>query len=280
VSEVIACANQKGGVGKTTTVVSLASYLAMDGHRVLILDLDPQGNATSGAGLDKQTVAGSVYDALIGASRLADLVQPTRVEGLWIVPSSRDLAGAEVELVTLPEREQRLAHALAPIADDYDYILLDCPPSLGLLTVNALAAADSVLVPIQCEYYALEGLGQLLSTINLVRDRVNPSLHLKGVVLTMFDGRTTLSADVSAEVHRHLGAQVFDTVVPRSIRLAEAPSYGRPIPLYSPTSRGAQAYRELAAELVARDGSASANRREAGVTPAVPVRPPAWVTSA
>lgn len=279
-SEVIACANQKGGVGKTTTVVSLASYLALDGHRVLILDLDPQGNATSGAGLDKRSVDRSVYDALIGGIPLADLVQPTAVDGLWIVPSSRDLAGAEVELVTLPDRERRLAQALAPIADGYDYILLDCPPSLGLLTVNALAAADSVLVPIQCEYYALEGLGQLLSTINLVRDRVNPTLHLKGVVLTMFDGRTTLSADVSAEVHRHLGAHVFDVVVPRSIRLAEAPSYGRPIPLYSPTSRGAQAYRELATELVARNVGAPNNHGDAADAPASPARPPAWVTSA
>ena len=278
-SEVIACANQKGGVGKTTTVVSLASYLALDGHRVLIIDLDPQGNATSGAGLDKRTVNRSVYEALVGSTSLADLVEPTRIEGLSIVPSSRHLAGAEVELVPLPDRERRLAHALAPIADDYEFILLDCPPSLGLLTVNALAAADSVLVPIQCEYYALEGLGQLLSTINLVRDRVNPSLHLKGVVLTMFDARTTLSADVSAEVHRHLGAHVFDVVVPRSVRLAEAPSYGRPIPLYSPSSRGAQAYRELAAELLTRDGAARAHP-DTGADPQRPARQPACVTSA
>lgn len=278
-SEVIACANQKGGVGKTTTVVSLASYLALDGHRALIVDLDPQGNATSGAGLDKRSVQGSVYDTLVGSAAFSDLVQATRIQGLSIVPSSRDLAGAEVELVGMADRERRLAHALAPIADDYDFILLDCPPSLGLLTVNALAAADSVLVPIQCEYYALEGLGQLLSTINLVRDRVNPSLHLKGVVLTMFDGRTTLSADVRAEVHRHLGAQVFNVVVPRSVRLAEAPSYGRPIPLYSPASRGAQAYRELAAELVARDGGSRSAAERAGPQ-AHSARQPAWVTSA
>jgi chromosome partitioning protein len=278
VSEVIACANQKGGVGKTTTVVSLASYLALDGHRVLIVDLDPQGNATSGSGLDKRSVERSVYDALIGASPLAALVCATRIDGLSIVPSSRDLSGAEVELVGLPDREQRLARALAPLAGEYDYILLDCPPSLGLLTVNALAAADSVLVPIQCEYYALEGLGQLLSTIDLVRDRINPSLHVKGVVLTMFDGRTTLSADVSAEVHRHLGALVFDVVVPRSVRLAEAPSYGRPIPLYSPSSRGAQAYRDLAAEFIARGTGAS--RQDPSATAPRPARPPAWVTSA
>ena len=278
-SEVIACANQKGGVGKTTTVVSLASYLALDGHRVLIIDLDPQGNATSGAGLDKRSIHHSVYEALVGSVPLADVVEPTRIDGLWIVPSSRHLAGAEVELVSLPDRERRLAHALAPIADDYEFILLDCPPSLGLLTVNALAAADSVLVPIQCEYYALEGLGQLLSTINLVRDRLNPTLHLKGVVLTMFDARTTLSADVSAEVHRHLGAHVFDVVVPRSIRLAEAPSYGRPIPLYSPSSRGAQAYRELAAELLTRDGTTT-TMPDGTADAQRPARQPAWVTSA
>jgi chromosome partitioning protein len=276
VSEVIACANQKGGVGKTTTVVSLASYLALDGHRTLIVDLDPQGNATSGAGIDKRSVDRSVYDALVGSVPLSELVQPTRIDSLSIVPSSRDLAGAEVELVPIRDRERRLSSALAPIVGDFDFVLLDCPPSLGLLTVNALAAADSVLIPIQCEYYALEGLGQLMSTINLVRDRLNPALHLIGVVLTMRDARTTLSADVSAEVHRHLGSQVFDAVVPRSIRLAEAPSYGRPIPLYSPASLGAQAYRDLAGEVVAR---ASIPRERAAPTERA-AKPPAWATTA
>ncbi len=251
-SEVIACANQKGGVGKTTTVVSLASYLALAGRNVLIVDLDPQGNATSGLGIDKASVTTSVYDALVGGTPMAGLIQPTQLPGLWIAPSSRHLAAAEVELVPIPDRERRLATALNPIADTYDYVILDCPPSLGLLTINALAAADTVLVPIQCEYYALEGLGALMGTINRVRDRINPSLALRGVVLTMFDARTTLSSDVSREVRRHLGSQVFDVAVPRSVRLAEAPSYGRPIPLYSPASRGAQAYEQLATELMTR----------------------------
>ena len=209
-SEVIACANQKGGVGKTTTVVSLASYLALAGRNVLIVDLDPQGNATSGLGIDKGAVTASVYDALVGGMPMADLIQPSQLPGLSIAPSSRHLAAAEVELVPMTERERRLALALNPIADTYDYVILDCPPSLGLLTINALAAADTVLVPIQCEYYALEGLGALMGTINRVRDRINPSLALRGVVLTMFDARTTLSSDVSREVHRHLGSQVFD----------------------------------------------------------------------
>jgi chromosome partitioning protein len=253
VSEVIACANQKGGVGKTTTVVSLASYLALDGWRVLIIDLDPQGNATSGVGLDKRSIATSVYDALMGDRPLSELIQPTQLPNLSVVGSSPHLAGAEVELVAVPEREKRLARSLAPITGGFDYVLLDGPPSLGLLTVNALAAADSVLVPIQCEYYALEGLGQLMTTINLVRDRLNPRLRLKGVVLTMYDARTSLSADVSAEVRKFLGDRVFGSVIPRSVRLAEAPSYGRPIALYSPASRGAQAYRELADEVVRRD---------------------------
>ncbi|MEA2622578.1 MAG: chromosome partitioning protein [Chloroflexota bacterium] len=278
-SEVIACANQKGGVGKTTTVVSVASYLAMEGQRVLIIDLDPQGNATSGAGLDKRSVTSSIYDALIGSQPIGELIQPTRIEGLSIVPSSRDLAGAEVELVPVPDRERRLAETLKSVDQDFDYILLDCPPSLGLLTVNALAAADSVLIPIQCEYYALEGLGQLMATVNLVRERLNPHLRLKGVVLTMFDARTTLSADVTAEVQRHLGSQVFDVIIPRSVRLAEAPSYGRPIPLYSPSSRGAQAYRELASELLMRDGRDRNGESPGAIGTPLGARP-AWVTSA
>jgi chromosome partitioning protein len=264
--EVIACANQKGGVGKTTTVVSLASYLALGGQRTLIIDLDPQGNATSGAGLDKHAEGGSVYGALVDSTRLADLIRPTAIEGLAIIPASRELSGAEVELVPEDGRERRLAQALVPVVDAFDYILLDCPPSLGLLTVNALTAADSVLIPIQCEYYALEGLTALMGTVDLVRDHLNPDLRLKGVVLTMFDARTSLSADVSNEVRRHLGDHVFGAVVPRSVRLAEAPSYGRPIALYSPSSRGAQAYQDLAFELLARDGR----------TPTAP--PPAWAT--
>lgn len=268
--EIIACANQKGGVGKTTTVVSLASYLALAGLRVLIVDLDPQGNATSGAGLDKTVERGSVYGALVDVHPVAESIVPTSIPNLSIVPSSRELSGAEVELVPVPGRERRLSAALGSIVDDHDYVLLDCPPSLGLITVNALTAAHSVLIPIQCEYYALEGLSQLMATIDLVRSHLNPQLQLKGVVLTMFDARTTLSADVSSEVRRHLGDAVFQAVVPRSVRLAEAPSYGRPIPLYSPTSRGAQAYRDLAQELLARDGRRTATTSGTDS--------PAWVT--
>ncbi len=249
----IACANQKGGVGKTTTVVNLGAYLALAGDRVLIVDLDPQGNATSGLGIDRSRAERSIYEAVIDDVAITDLVVPTAVSGMSLVPSSLSLAGAEVELTPLAQRERRLAHLLAPAAPAYDYILLDCPPSLGLLTVNALTAADSVLVPIQCEYYALEGLTQLIATINLVRDHLNPDLAIKGVVLTMFDGRTNLSAEVAAEVRRHLGAAVFATVVPRSVRLAEAPSYGRPVVDHDPHSRGALAYAALADELRRRD---------------------------
>jgi chromosome partitioning protein len=252
VSEVIACANQKGGVGKTTTVVSLAALLADADKRVLLIDMDPQGNATSGVGVDKETVSTSVYDVLLADIDPSTPIVKTSVEGLSLLPSNRGLAGAEVELVPSQGRERRLKRVLEPIRDDFDYVLLDCPPSLGLLTVNALTAADSVLIPLQCEYYALEGLGQLMATIDLIRDHLNPSLSLKGVVLTMHDGRTSLSADVTTEVRRHLGDKVFEAVVPRSVRLAEAPSYGQPISEYSPTSRGALAYQAITAELLER----------------------------
>ena len=254
--EVIACANQKGGVGKTTTVVSLASYLALDGHRVLLVDMDPQGNATSGLGIDRSTIERSVYDVLLAGVPVSDAVRATSIERLSVLPSDRSLAGAEVELVPSPARERRLKQVLGPADEDFDFILLDCPPSLGLLTVNALTAADSVLIPLQCEYYALEGLGQLMATVDLIREHLNPNLALKGVVLTMHDGRTSLSADVSAEVRRHLGQQVFDVVVPRSVRLAEAPSYGQAIAQYSPNSRGAHAYQALTAEFLVRSEQA------------------------
>jgi chromosome partitioning protein len=254
VGQIIACANQKGGVGKTTTVVNLATYLALAGDAVLVVDLDPQGNATSGFGLDRGEIVQSVYEALIEDAAIADMVLHTAIAGLSIVPSSIALAGAEVELAPLPQRERRLARILAEIRDDYDYVVLDCPPSLGLLTVNALTAADAVIIPIQCEYYALEGLSQLIATINLVRNHLNPDLAIKGVVLTMYDSRTNLSAEVNAEVRKHLGATVFETIVPRSVRLSEAPSYGLPIALYRPESKGADAYALLAAEFRARDG--------------------------
>jgi chromosome partitioning protein len=254
VGQIIACANQKGGVGKTTTVVNLSTYLALAGDSVLVIDLDPQGNATSGFGLDRGEIANSVYEAIIEDDRIANLVLPTNVPNLSIVPSSISLAGAEVELAPLPQRERRLARVLTDVVSGYDYILLDCPPSLGLLTVNALTAADAVIIPIQCEYYALEGLSQLIATINLVRNHLNPDLAVKGVVLTMFDPRTNLSSEVDAEVRKYLGSTVFDTIVPRNVRLSEAPSYGLPIAMYRPDSKGAEAYASLAVELRARDG--------------------------
>jgi chromosome partitioning protein len=254
VGRTIACTNQKGGVGKTTTVVNLATYLALLGDRVLVIDLDPQGNATSGFGIDRTTVEGSIYDALVDERPLSGLHVATPVSGLRLVPSSVSLAGAEVELTPVTGRERRLANAIRPEQDTWDWILVDCPPSLGLLTVNALTAAQTVLVPVQCEYYALEGLTHLIATINLVRDQLNPDLEISGVVLTMFDGRTNLSAEVAAEVRRHLGGVVFETIVPRSVRLSEAPSHGLPIALYRPESKGAGAYERLAGELRARRG--------------------------
>jgi chromosome partitioning protein len=254
VGQTIACANQKGGVGKTTTVVNVGSYLALFGERVLIVDLDPQGNATSGLGLDRNSIERSIYDAVVDGVPIRDLTVEGPVEGLDVVPSAIALAGAEVELAPIEGRERRLSRLLDDVADDYDYILIDCPPSLGLLTVNALTAAQSVLIPTQCEYYALEGLSQLIATLNLVRDNLNPGLAIKGVVLTMFDGRTNLSADVASEVRNHFRSSVFETVIPRSVRLSEAPSFGLPIALYRSDSRGAIAYAELAAELLRRDG--------------------------
>lgn len=255
--QTIACANQKGGVGKTTTVVSLATYLALAGERVLVVDLDPQGNATSGFGIDRSTLDLTVYDVLLGGTDLASTLLSTSVKDCILAPASVSLAGAEVELAGADQRERRLSRALAPIQATFDYILLDCPPSLGLLTVNALTAADSVLIPTQCEFYALEGLSQLIATLNLVRDNLNPALAIKGVVLTMYDARTNLSADVAAEVRRHLGSAVLETVIPRSVRLSEAPSFGLPIAQYRAGSRGAIAYAELATEIRRRDGHTS-----------------------
>jgi len=252
VIRVTACTNQKGGVGKTTTVVNLAAYLALSGTSTLVIDLDPQGNATSGLGVDRRSVARSVYDALINRVPLADLVVSTAVPGLDLVPAAPALAGAEVELVPLAARERRLSASLADLGDGYDRVFIDCPPSLGLLTVNALTAADGVLIPIQTEYYALEGLSQLVNTIRMVRESLNPRLEIDGVLLTMYDGRTRLSAQVAAEVRRHLDGTVYETVVPRSVRLSEAPSHGLPIALYDPSSRGAQAYGRLALEVAAR----------------------------
>jgi chromosome partitioning protein len=246
---VIAVANQKGGVGKTTTTVNLGASLADLGYRVLIVDLDPQGNATTGLGIEARNFDYSMYDVLLRDVALEDCVEPTNIKNLFLAPATIDLAGAEIELVSTFSRELRLKRVLAPIREDFGYVLIDCPPSLGLITVNALAAASEVLVPIQCEYYALEGLGQLLRNVELVRANLNPELEVSAMVLTMYDSRTRLSDHVIAEVRTHFGEAVCKNVIPRTVRISESPSFGEPITVHSPTSRGAIAYRELAKEV-------------------------------
>ncbi len=247
----IALANQKVGVGKTTTAINLAAGLALAGRRTLLVDLDPQGNATSGLGADKPSLQRSVYQVLLESAPVLEAVFETEIGGLFLVPSEIDLVGAEIELVALADREGRLNEALGPARERFDYLILDCPPSLGLLTVNALTAADSVLIPLQCEYYAMEGLAHLLRTVTLVRERLNPRLTVEGIVFTMFDGRTSLSAQVKAEVQKHLGSQAMTTVIPRSVRLTEAPSHGRPVYLHDLRSAGSVAYLELTKEVLA-----------------------------
>ncbi len=249
---VVCIVNQKGGVGKTTTTVSLAGSLAQQGARVLVIDLDPQGNATTGLGLRAHRGGDSIYRVLTDDLPLEDATEPTSLRGLYVVPSTLDLAGAEIELVSMFSREQRLRDAIGVVRDLYDIVLIDCPPSLGLLTINALTAADDVIVPIQCEYYALEGLGQLLTTVELVQQRLNPNLAIAGVVLTMFDGHATLSHQVVDEVRRHFGDGAFKTMIPRTVRLSEAPSFGLPITLFDPNSRGARSYTRLAREVAER----------------------------
>ena len=246
---VMAVANQKGGVGKTTTAVNLGACLADIGYRVLVVDLDPQGNASTGLGINIRDLHGSMYDVILHDLPIEDCVEATSVRNLFCAPSSLDLAGAEIELVPAFSRELRLKRALAEVADDYDFVLIDCPPSLGLLTVNGLAAANEVVVPIQCEYYALEGLGQLLRNVNLVQRNLNPELELSAIILVMYDARTKLADQVVTEVRAHFGAKVCRNVVPRTVRLSEAPSFGQPIIAFDPTSRGAIAYRELAKEV-------------------------------
>lgn len=241
-------------MGKTTTAVNLAASLAAAEKRVLLVDMDPQGNATSGVGIDKGQLRGSIYDALINSVDPLTIMQPTELGALAILPATTDLAGAELELIDMPGREGQLKKILHGVRDGYDFILIDCPPSLGLLTINAMTAADRVLVPLQCEFYAMEGLSQILRTINLVQKGLNPGLRIDGIVLTMYDGRNNLSRQVEEEVRTHFGEQVFKTVIPRNVRLSEAPSHGRPIILYDIASRGAAAYLDLAGEVMARGG--------------------------
>ena len=250
---VISVANQKGGVGKTTSTVSLAAALAVHGKKVLIIDSDPQGNATSGLGVQKGELEQDVYDVLVNQVPMADVIVPTTRENLMIAPSTIQLAGAEIELTSQPRREQRLKETVKKIKDDYDYIFIDCPPSLGHLTMNAFTASDTVLIPVQCEYYALEGLSQLMNTITMVRKHFNPQLKIEGVLLTMYDARTNLGNEVKDDVIKYFREKVYKTIIPRNVRLSEAPSYGQAIVDYDPRSRGAEVYMELAKEVLAHE---------------------------
>ena len=243
---VICVANQKGGVGKTTTAVNLSASLAISGYPTLLVDVDPQANATSGCGVRQDQVSFSIYDALLGERTIDEIARPSAVQGLAAAPSSRDLVGAEIDLVAVPDREYRLRELLSVARRRYDYIIIDCPPSLSLLTINGLVAADSILIPLQCEYYALEGLAALIDTIGRVREHFNPDLQIEGILLTMFDMRNTLAHQVAGEIRQHFANQVFQTVIPRIVRISESPSHGLPIVMYDSRSRGAASYRELA----------------------------------
>jgi len=258
VAKVICVANQKGGVGKTTTAVNLSASIAVAERRVLLIDIDPQGNSTSGVGFNRAETQETIYHALLRGSGLKEMIQKTAIPYLDVIPSNTDLIGAEVELIQEKERERKLDHLIKEVQADYEYIFIDCPPSLGLLTVNSLTAADSVLIPLQCEYYAMEGLSQLLRTIQLIKQALNPRLKIEGILLTMFDGRNNLSHQVAQEVRRHFKDKVFETVIPRNIRLSEAPSHGKPVLLYDIHSKGAESYLNLAREILAngkRDGN-------------------------
>jgi chromosome partitioning protein len=270
VTRVLAIANQKGGVGKTTTAVNLAASLAVAEQRTLLIDSDPQGNATSGIGLPRDELGATLYDVLLGEATVAGAVhRGVQFKFLDVLPASPDLAGAEIELVDRPNRTEAMRQAIAAVRDQYDYVLIDCPPSLGLITVNMLAAADALLIPLQCEYYALEGLSQLLNTVRLVQQGVNPRLGIDGVLLTMFDARLNLSRQVAADAREFFGSKVFQAVIPRNVRLAEAPSFGKPIILYDVASVGAQAYMGVARELLDRHRAESA---AGGVAPSAPAR--------
>ncbi len=249
---IIAIANQKGGVGKTTTSINLSASIAESGKKVLVIDIDPQGNTTSGLGVDKNELDNTIYELILGECSIHECVLKNVVKGVSLLPSNVNLAAAEIELIGVDRKEFILKKEVDWIKDQYDYILIDCPPSLSMLTVNAMTTANTVLVPIQCEYYALEGLSQLIHTVNLVKERLNPDLAMEGVVFTMYDSRTNLSSQVVENVKEHFKQKVFDTVIPRNIRLAEAPSYGMPISLYDPKSAGAEAYRSLAKEIIKR----------------------------
>ena len=251
-AKIIAVANQKGGVGKTTTAINVAAYIAMEGYRVLVVDCDPQGNASSGLGINRKMINKSIYNVLIEDIVTEQAIMRTKIKNLSIIPSSIQLAGAEVELASISKRELRLKQELMTVKSLYDYIFIDCPPSLGIITINALTACDSVIIPLQCEYFALEGLSQLVDTIQLIKRRLNPLLKIEGIVFTMFDGRTNLSIQVVDEVKKHFRKEIYRTIIPRNVRLSEAPSHGKPIANYDSRSKGAEAYKELAMEVMKR----------------------------